>query len=149
MRANYGLNSAFVRAVQRKRAKAEVDAVIAEARRRAAEIVDAAKKDAEAIIDAGHKEVRILISEAKAAADEPRRPVTEIVAEVADEFDVAIGLILGKGGIARVRDARREAVRRAVAERVDLSGSRIAQLLNVDPTIVNAEIRRQREARHV
>lgn len=148
MRANNGLNSAFVSAVQRKRAKAEVDAVLDEAQRRAASIVAAAKRDAEAIIDAGHEEVRILISDAKEAADEPRRPVTEIVAEVAEEHDVAIGLILGKGGIARVREARREAIRRAVEERVDLSGARIARLLNVDPTTVNAEIRRQREARH-
>lgn len=148
MRANYGLNSAFVSAVQRKRAQAEVDAVIADARRRAAEIVEAAKKDAEAIVDAGHEEVRSLIRGAKESADEPRRPVTEIVAEVAREHDVAIGLMFGKGGIARVRVARREAMRRAVAERVDLGSSSIARLLNVNPTTVSAEVRRQREARH-
>lgn len=148
MRANYGLNSAFVSAVQRKRAQAEVNAVLAEARRHAAEIVEAAKKDAEAIVDAGHEEVRSLIREAKEAADEPRRPITEIVAAVAREHDVAIGLIFGKGGISRVRVARREAMRRVVAERIDLGGSSIARQLNVDPTAVSAEIRRQREARH-
>lgn len=148
MRANYGLNPAFVSAVQRKRAEAEANAIIAEARKRAAGIVEDAKKNAEAIIEAGHREIRILVSEAKEAAEEPRRPVSEIVAEVAREHDVAMGLILGKGGIARVRVARREALRRAVAERVDLSGVRIARLLNVDPSTVNAEIRLQREARH-
>lgn len=148
MRANYGLNSAFVSAVQRKRAQAEVNAVLLDARRRAAEIVEAAKKDAEAIIDAAHEEVRSLFREAKEAADEPLRPVTEIVAEVAQEHDVAIGLMFGKGGIQRVRAARREALRRAVAERVDLGGSSIARQLNVDPSTVSAEIRRQREARH-
>lgn len=148
MRANYGLNSAFVSAVQRKRAQAEVNAVLAEARRHAAEIVEAAKKDAEAIIDAGHEEVRSLISEAKEVADEPRRPITEIVAEVAREHDVAIGLIFAKGGISRVRVARCEAMRRVVAERIDLGGSSIARQLNVDPSTVSAEIRRQREARH-
>lgn len=148
MRANNGLVREFKISTLRKRAKAEIAEMLADARRRAEAIVDAAKKDAEAIIDAGHVEVRSLIRETKETADEPRRPVTEIVAEVAREHDVAIGLMFGKGGIQRVRAARREALRRAVAERVDLSGSSIARQLNVDPSTVSAEIRRQREARH-
>ena len=148
MRANYGLNPAFVRSVQRKRAQAEASAIIAEARKRAAGIVEAARQSAEAIIEAGHKEVRILVREAKQAEDEPRRPVSEIVAEVAEEHNVAIGLIYSKNRTLKVREARREAMRRAVAERTDLGGTRIARLVHVDPGTVNAEIRRQVEARH-
>lgn len=123
-------------------------AMIAEARERAAALDQAARAEAAAILDAAYAEARILISSAQDARGEPITPIAEIIGEVGREFSVAPSQIRAKGGIARVREARRVAIRRAVAERLDLTGARIARIFNVDPATVNAEVRRQREARH-
>lgn len=148
MRANRGLNPAFVTSARRKRAEAEMAAMIADAQERVAALDRAARAEADAILDAAYAEARILIRSAQDVPDEPVKPIAEIIGEVGQEFSVAPSLIRAKGGIARVREARRVAIQRAVAERLDLTGSRIARIFNVDPTTVNAEVRRQREARH-
>jgi chromosomal replication initiation ATPase DnaA len=144
--ASHGYNPLFVAEAQRKRSLAAMRRAMKDAEQEARRLEKAARDAADAILEAAYEEARIIMARAYDEQPKPRRPVAEIIGEVAAEYRIPPRTIREGGGTKAVRDARRTALRRTVRERQDLSGNDIARIFGA----ISAETanRAIREARH-
>lgn len=137
----HGYNPEFYSAAMRRRALAEMRRRMREEEEKAQALVLAARASADAILASAHQEARIIMARAYEAQARPRRPVGEIIAEVARERGVPVPVIRGRSGTKEAREARHAAIRRAARERKDLSAAEIARVFgHVDASTVRRVI---------
>jgi chromosomal replication initiation ATPase DnaA len=124
----HGYNPKFYSAAQRRRALAEMRRKMREEEARAQALVRAARDAADAILASAREEARIIMVRAYDVQARPKRPVAEIIAEVARERGIPATALRGCGGTRATRDARRAAILRAAREREDLSAADLARI---------------------
>lgn len=144
--AGHGYNPTFVAEAQRKRSLAAMRRAMKDAEQEARRLEKAARDAADAILEAAYEEARIIMARAYDEQPRPKRPVAEIIGEVAAEYRIPARTLRERGGTKTVREARRAALRRTVRERQDLSGSEIARIFG--DISQNTVTRAIREARH-
>ena len=130
--ADHGYNPDFFNEARRKQALARMRRMMREAEEEAARLERAARAAADAILDAAVEEARQIMARAYEAQRRPRRPVAEIIREVAAEHGMPAHALRGRRVPTRAaRRARQDAIWRAVRERPDLTYADIGRIFGM------------------